>query len=265
MEGQRLDLIAQYAASKVFDGSWNGEARRRLAIQAEGMSGRSIGTIINDAAYRAALRKANAISAEDIEQAFSAESNRITQPNPPKETHPDTKPNELPGSVPNVSWDDIVGLDGAKFALRNCARLLKTPSSLIRIGSVPRRGFLLVGARGTGKSILAAALATELGARVFQTDGSSYFGCGDATGAARIREIFANARSVPRALVLIDGLDALGKRRSNGWSGPSGAINQMMAELDGLGNTNLVVIGTAERPDAMDEALREGPPSPQRY
>ncbi len=156
-------------------------------------------------------------------------------PAPPAATS-EAIPSELPGSTPNVRWDDIAGLDDVKLALQSCAHLLKNPASLISIGGVPRRGFLLVGPRGTGKSILAAALATELDARVFRTLGSLYFGCSDVTGAGSIREIFANARSVPRAVVLIDELDALGKRRSNNWSGPNGAINQLIAEFDGFGN-----------------------------
>ncbi len=268
---ERSDLIGRYSSLRVFDESWNLEAQQSLAARTEGMSGHSICAIINDAAYRAALRQANSISVKDLEAALYAEFHRIA-PETPKS---DGSVSDQYGKrfrestaeiaedvLQQVTWAQIGGASEAKKALQEHALYLKNPEAVRRLGGRARRGIILTGPPGTGKTMLARAAATELGARFFSISGSAFVEMYVGVGAARIRHLFAQAREASSAVVFIDEIDAVGRRRMDRGHGGveyDHALNQLLVEIDGFAKrSSILVIGATNRQDVLDPALMRG-------
>ncbi len=154
--------------------------------------------------------------------------------------------------APTTTWQQIAGASDAKRILQENAYFFKNPSKLVALGGRLRRGVLLVGAPGTGKTMLARAMASDIGAKCYSMSGASFVEVYVGVGAARVRDLFSKARSEQAAVVFIDEIDAVGRRRS---SAPVGgameydqALNQLLVELDGFDrNNNLMILAATNR------------------
>jgi cell division protease FtsH len=161
-----------------------------------------------------------------------------------------------------TSFSDVAGVDEAKEELKEIVAFLKDPKSYGRLGARMPKGVLLVGPPGTGKTLLAKAVAGEAGVPFFAISGSEFVEMFVGVGAARVRDLFEQARKTAPAIIFIDELDALGRAR--GVSGPMGGghdekeqtLNQLLVELDGFdGGTGLVLLAATNRPEVLDPAL----------
>ena len=151
-----------------------------------------------------------------------------------------TKPETVKASKTKpVLWEEVQGVDAAKDELMDVAEWLRDPERFATLGAQPPRGVLLFGPPGTGKTMLARAVAAQAGVDFFSASGSSFVEMFVGRGAARIRRLFKEARKSGRAVIFIDELDAVGGARSGG-GGDGGssereqALNQLLVELDGF-------------------------------
>ncbi len=160
-----------------------------------------------------------------------------------------------------VSFDDVAGVDEAKQELKEVVEFLKNPQRWGRLGARIPKGVLLVGPPGTGKTLLARAVAGEAGVPFFSISGSEFVEMFVGVGAARVRDLFEQARKQAPAIIFIDELDALGRARTAG--GPVGGhdereqtLNQLLVEMDGFDpSSGLVIIAATNRPEILDPAL----------
>lgn len=160
-----------------------------------------------------------------------------------------------------VSFADVAGVDEAKAELQEIVAFLKDPQGYGRLGARMPRGVLLVGPPGTGKTLLAKAVAGEAGVPFFSISGSEFVEMFVGVGAARVRDLFEQARAKAPAIVFIDELDALGRAR--GAAGPIGGhdereqtLQQLLVELDGFDSSSgLVLLAATNRPEILDPAL----------
>ncbi|MBK9263998.1 MAG: ATP-dependent zinc metalloprotease FtsH [Polyangiaceae bacterium] len=163
-------------------------------------------------------------------------------------------------SSPPVRFTDVAGMDEVKEALSETVEFLRSPERFSRLGGRPPRGVLLTGAPGTGKTLLARAVATEAGVPFLSASGSSFQEMFVGVGASRVRSLFAEARRASSCIIFIDEIDAVG--RSRGRSGDSASmdhdqtLNQLLVEMDGFDHTTgIVVIASTNRVDVLDPAL----------
>ena len=160
-----------------------------------------------------------------------------------------------------VTFDDVAGVDEAKEELKEVVDFLKDPKTLGRLGARVPRGILLVGPPGTGKTLLARAVAGEAGVPFFSMNGSEFVEMFVGVGAARVRDLFDQARQHSPAIIFIDELDALGRARGvNGFGGghdeKEQTLNQLLSELDGFdAKSGLVLLAATNRPEILDPAL----------
>jgi cell division protease FtsH len=159
-----------------------------------------------------------------------------------------------------VKFDDVAGLKAAKQDLREVVDFLRDPISLQRLGGKVPRGVLLVGPPGTGKTLLARAVAGESGVPFFSMSGSEFIELFVGMGAARVRELFAEAKKAAPAIIFIDEIDAVGRSRGTGLGGGHDereqTLNQLLSEMDGFSRNDLtIVIAATNRPDVLDSAL----------
>ncbi|MFG0315860.1 MAG: ATP-dependent zinc metalloprotease FtsH, partial [Planctomycetota bacterium JB042] len=159
-------------------------------------------------------------------------------------------------------FDDVAGVDEAKAELEEVVRFLKEPTASGRLGARLPKGILLVGPPGTGKTLLARAVAGEAGVPFFSISGSEFVEMFVGVGAARVRDLFAQAQKRAPCIVFIDELDALGRARTAGISGIGGhdekeqTLNQLLAEMDGFDPAKgIVLLGATNRPEILDPAL----------
>ena len=161
-----------------------------------------------------------------------------------------------------VTFHDVAGQDEAKAELVEIVEFLKNPDKYTRIGAVIPKGVLLVGPPGTGKTLLAKAVAGEASVPFFSMSGSEFIELFVGVGAARVRDLFQQAKQKAPCIVFIDELDALGKaRRSNGSFGGNDeqeqTLNQLLTEMDGFeANTGVIILAATNRPEVLDQALR---------
>ncbi len=162
---------------------------------------------------------------------------------------------------PKTTFADVAGYEGAKAEIAEVVEFLRNPDRYRRAGAVAPRGVLMIGPPGTGKTLLARAVAGEAQVPFFSVSGSSFVELYVGVGAARVRDLFAEARKRSPCIIFIDEIDAIGQRR-----GGAGAIvsndereqtlNQLLAEMDGFDMTEgIVVLGATNRPEVLDPAL----------
>ena len=160
-----------------------------------------------------------------------------------------------------VTFDDVAGADEAKQELVEVVQFLKTPEKFARLGAKIPKGVLLVGPPGTGKTLLARAVAGEAGVTFFSISGSEFVEMFVGVGAARVRDLFEQAKANAPCIVFIDELDALGKARGIG--GPMGGneereqtLNQLLVEMDGFDpRRGVLIMAATNRPEILDPAL----------
>jgi cell division protease FtsH len=160
----------------------------------------------------------------------------------------------------NVTFDDIAGLKAAKSDLQEIVQFLKEPERFRRLGGKVPRGVLLAGPPGTGKTLLARAVAGESGVPFFSISASEFIEMFVGLGAARVRDLFREAKKSAPTIVFIDEIDAVGRARGTGLGGGNDereqTLNQLLSEMDGFDRTDLVVvIAATNRPDVLDPAL----------
>jgi cell division protease FtsH len=160
----------------------------------------------------------------------------------------------------NVTFNDIAGLKAAKSDLQEIVQFLKEPQRFQRLGGKVPRGVLLAGPPGTGKTLLARAVAGESGVPFFSISGSEFIEMFVGLGAARVRDLFKEAKKSAPTIVFIDEIDAVGRSRGAGLGGGNDereqTLNQLLSEMDGFDRTDLVVvIAATNRPDVLDPAL----------
>jgi cell division protease FtsH len=159
-----------------------------------------------------------------------------------------------------VTFADVAGVDEAKAELQEVVEFLKDPARYGRLGARIPKGVLLVGPPGTGKTMLARAVAGEAGVSFFSISGSEFVEMFVGVGAARVRDLFEQARQKAPAIIFIDELDALGRARGAGGIGghdeKEQTLNQLLVELDGFDpSTGLVLLAATNRPEILDPAL----------
>ncbi|HZE59752.1 MAG TPA: ATP-dependent zinc metalloprotease FtsH [Burkholderiales bacterium] len=159
-----------------------------------------------------------------------------------------------------VTFSDVAGVDEAKAELEEVVEFLKDPKKYGRLGARVPKGVLLVGPPGTGKTLLARAVAGEAGVPFFSISGSEFVEMFVGVGAARVRDLFEQARAKAPAIIFIDELDALGRARGTGALGGHDereqTLNQLLVELDGFDpSAGLVLLAATNRPEILDPAL----------
>ncbi|MCR9057917.1 MAG: ATP-dependent zinc metalloprotease FtsH [Rhodobacteraceae bacterium] len=160
----------------------------------------------------------------------------------------------------DVTFENVAGVDEAKRELKEVVDFLKDPKSYGRLGAHVPKGILLVGPPGTGKTLLARAVAGEAGVPFFSISGSEFVEMFVGVGAARVRDLFEQARKAAPAIIFIDELDALGRARSSGVMGTNDekeqTLNQLLTELDGFDTSSgIILLAATNRPEILDPAL----------
>jgi cell division protease FtsH len=162
---------------------------------------------------------------------------------------------------PKTRFSDVAGYEGAKAEIIEVVDFLRNPDRYRRAGATPPRGVLMVGPPGTGKTLIARAVAGEADVPFFSVAGSSFVELFVGVGAARVRDLFAEARKRAPCIIFIDELDALGQRRSGSGAVVSNdereqTLNQLLTEMDGFDPTEgIVVLSATNRPEVLDPAL----------
>ncbi|MCH8869191.1 MAG: ATP-dependent zinc metalloprotease FtsH [Chloroflexi bacterium] len=164
------------------------------------------------------------------------------------------------GNSPSVSFDDVAGVQEAKEELEEVVEFLKFPERFTSLGAKIPKGVLLVGPPGTGKTLLARAVAGEAEVPFFSISGSEFVEMFVGVGAARVRDLFDQAKRNSPCIVFIDEIDAVGRHRGAGLGGGHDereqTLNQILVEMDGFDvTTNVIVLAATNRPDILDPAL----------
>ncbi len=162
-----------------------------------------------------------------------------------------------------VTFNDVAGIDEAKSELTEIVDFLKNPDKYLKLGGRIPRGVLLSGQPGTGKTLLARAVAGEAGVPFFQMSASEFVEMIVGVGASRVRDLFAQAKEAAPAIIFIDELDAIGRSRASGGPNISGGhdereqtLNQILTEMDGFDpRLGVIVLGATNRPEILDPAL----------
>lgn len=159
-----------------------------------------------------------------------------------------------------VTFDDVAGADEEKEELQEVVDFLRDPDKYTKIGARIPHGLLLVGPPGTGKTLLARAVAGEAGVQFLSISGSDFVEMYVGVGASRIRDLFEQAKKVAPAIIFIDEIDAVGRKRGSGLGGghdeKEQTLNQLLVEMDGFGRTEgIIVLAATNRPDILDPAL----------
>jgi cell division protease FtsH len=166
-----------------------------------------------------------------------------------------------PDTLPKVTFDDVAGAEEAKEELKESIEFLKDPSRIQRLGGHMPKGVLLLGAPGTGKTLLARAVSGEAGVPFFNISGSEFIEMFVGVGAARVRDLFQQARAKAPCIIFIDELDAIGRARGGpvvmgGHDEREQTLNQLLTEMDGFDpSTGVVVMAATNRPEVLDKAL----------
>ena len=164
------------------------------------------------------------------------------------------------GDRPKITFDDVAGADEAKQELEEIIEFLRDPAKFQRLGGKIPKGALLLGAPGTGKTLLAKAVAGEAGVPFFSMSGSDFVEMFVGVGASRVRDLFEQGRKSAPCIVFIDEIDAVGRHRGAGLGGGHDereqTLNQLLVEMDGFDSSEgVILIAATNRPDVLDPAL----------
>ncbi|HPM82336.1 MAG TPA: ATP-dependent zinc metalloprotease FtsH [Candidatus Anammoximicrobium sp.] len=159
-----------------------------------------------------------------------------------------------------ITFDDVAGLEGVKADLQEIVEYLKSPEKFQRLGGRVPKGVLLNGSPGTGKTLLARAVAGEAGVPFYSVSASEFIQMFVGVGASRVRDLFKNAKDNAPAIIFIDEIDAVGRQRGAGLGGGHDereqTLNQILSEMDGFAQTDsVIVVAATNRPDVLDPAL----------
>ena len=172
-----------------------------------------------------------------------------------------SKAREIAGEMTGIKFDDVGGLDEVEVELKEIIAFLKDPSRFARIGAKLPKGVLLVGPPGTGKTLLAKATAGEAGVPFFSISGSGFVEMFVGVGAARVRDMFEQAKARAPVIIFIDEIDAIGQARTTAGSIGTNdereqTLNALLAEMDGFEpNQGVVIMAATNRPEILDKAL----------
>ena len=161
---------------------------------------------------------------------------------------------------PSTTFEDVAGYDGVKSEITEIVDFLKQPDRFSEIGARVPKGVLLVGPPGTGKTLIAKAVAGEAGVPFLSVTGSDFMEMFVGVGASRVRDLFESARKMGKAIIFIDEIDSIGRKRGAGLGGGHDereqTLNQMLSEMDGFeGSEGIVMMAATNRPDILDPAL----------
>ncbi len=161
---------------------------------------------------------------------------------------------------PGTTFADVAGYEGVKQEITEVVDFLKYPDKFAEIGARIPKGILLVGPPGTGKTLIARAVAGEAGVPFMSVSGSDFMEMFVGVGASRVRDLFASARKMGRAIIFVDEIDSIGRKRGAGLGGGHDereqTLNQMLSEMDGFeATTGIVMMAATNRPDILDPAL----------
>lgn len=164
------------------------------------------------------------------------------------------------GENPTVTFKDVAGVEEAKEDLSEIVEFLREPQKFIALGARIPKGVLMVGAPGTGKTLMAKAISGEAGVPFFSISGSDFVEMFVGVGASRVRDLFDQAKRHAPAIIFVDEIDAVGRQRGSGMGGSHDereqTLNQILVEMDGFEtNTNIIIIAATNRPDILDPAL----------
>ena len=164
------------------------------------------------------------------------------------------------GDRPTITFEDVAGAEEAKQELEEVVEFLKEPQKFAALGARIPTGVLMVGSPGTGKTLLAKAVAGEAGVPFFSSSGSEFVEMFVGVGASRVRDLFDQAKKNAPCIIFIDEIDAVGRHRGAGLGGGNDereqTLNQILVEMDGFDTeTNIVIIAATNRPDILDPAL----------
>ncbi len=164
------------------------------------------------------------------------------------------------GDRPTITFEDVAGIEESKDELKEIVEFLKEPQKFINLGARIPKGVLLVGAPGTGKTLLAKAVAGQAGVPFFSISGSEFVEMFVGVGASRVRDLFDQAKRHSPCIVFVDEIDAVGRYRGAGLGGSHDereqTLNQILVEMDGFDtDTNVIVVAATNRPDILDPAL----------
>jgi cell division protease FtsH len=164
------------------------------------------------------------------------------------------------GEKPTVTFDDVAGVEEAKQELGEIVEFLKEPQKFIALGARIPKGVILMGAPGTGKTLMAKAVSGEAGVPFFSISGSEFVEMFVGVGASRVRDLFDQAKRNSPCIVFVDEIDAVGRHRGAGLGGSHDereqTLNQILVEMDGFDtDTNVIIVAATNRPDILDPAL----------
>ena len=159
-----------------------------------------------------------------------------------------------------ITFNDVAGIDEAKEELEEIVEFLRSPQKFLQLGARIPKGVLLYGAPGTGKTLLARAIAGEAGVPFFSISGSDFVEMFVGVGASRVRDLFEQAKKHAPCIIFIDEIDAVGRQRGAGLGGGHDereqTLNQLLVEMDGFGpHEGIIIIAATNRPDILDPAL----------
>ena len=164
------------------------------------------------------------------------------------------------GDQPSITFEDVAGVDEAEEELTEVVEFLKEPEKFVQLGARIPKGVLLMGAPGTGKTLLAKAVSGEAGVPFFSISGSEFVEMFVGVGASRVRDLFEQAKRHSPCIVFLDEIDAVGRHRGAGLGGSHDereqTLNQILVEMDGFDtDTNVIIMAATNRPDILDPAL----------